>query len=65
MAKCAELQNELIEANIRMILPADYLADIGASEQCQTGKQLPLHVRCLRIFNDLATRLAAERRKGA
>lgn len=53
-----EAQTEVanIEGHIKAMLPADYLASIGAN-----GAGTELHHRCLRIFSDLADRLAAPR----
>ncbi len=54
-----EMKNELanIECHIRTFLPAEYLESIGANVQAPSHKR-ELHHRCMRIFDDLATRLS-------
>jgi hypothetical protein len=52
----AEIAN--IEGHIKALLPADYLASIGANVQAPNHKR-ERHHRCMRIFADLADRLAA------
>ena len=54
-----EMKNELanIECHIRTFLPVEYLESIGANVQAPNHKR-ELHHRCMRIFDDLATRLS-------
>lgn len=63
----AELLCEIdnIEASLHLMLPLEYLESIGAGAEAPNGFKRDLHLRCLRVFDDLASRLAAERRKGA
>ena len=45
-----------IEAHIKALLPESYLESIGANVQAPNHKR-ELHHRCMRIFDDLASRL--------
>lgn len=48
-----------IESHIKMLLSDEYLESIGANVNAPTY-QRPLHLRCMRILDDLSNRLAAE-----
>lgn len=55
MSEKEEVAN--IEAHIKALLPESYLESIGANVQAPNHKR-ELHHRCMRIFDDLADRLA-------
>lgn len=48
-----------IESCLSQMLPREYLESIGASAEAPDGYERDLSLRCLRVFDDLAMRLAA------